>query len=378
MRLLIVMPSWVGDAVMATPALRLLRSRLRGAYIGGLVRPGIDAVLAGTDFFDELHIAHPTGVLGPKFAAARVRPRRYDAALLLTNSFSTALTARIAGIPRRVGYSRDGRGILLTDRLEAPRRADGRWAPIPAVSYYWHAARCLLGDDVPAQPHAALPDARMELATTEAERAAAAELLERAGIPAGAPIAILNPGGNNPAKRWPPERFAALADHLARAHGLRVLINGSPGEAELVGRIAALASTPTAQLPAMGITLGSLKAILAGSSRPCGIMVTNDTGPRHLAAAFGVPVVTLFGPTDHRWTTIPTLPGREAILVADPTLPETEVADDHPERCRIERIEAGEVLAAVDRMLAAAGGGSEGCRPVRTPEMGRGDGPVPP
>src|SRR5687768_2461756 len=139
------MPSWIGDAVMATPALRLIRSALPGAFIGALARPGIDQVLAGSTFFDELHVEHSTGVLGPKFIAAKLRPRRYESALLLTNSFSTALIARIAGIPRRVGYARDARSLLLTDRLHAPKRPDGRYAPIPAVTYYWRAACRLLG-----------------------------------------------------------------------------------------------------------------------------------------------------------------------------------------------------------------------------------------
>ncbi len=346
MRLLVVMPSWVGDAVMATPALRLLRSSLPGGFIGALVRPGIDEVLAGTDFFDEVHIERAAGVMGPKHAAAKVRPRRYDAALLLTNSFSTALITRIAGIPRRVGYNRDGRGMLLTQRLEAPRRPDGRWSPIPAVSYYHHAARALLDPSILTPPTPALPaSARMELATTPAEEAAADDLLSRAGIAPGAPFAVLNPGGNNPAKRWPPDRFAAVGAHLASVHHLRILVSGSPAEADLCAAI--VAQTPgSASLASLGPRLGPLKAVV----RRARIMITNDTGPRHIAAAFGIPVVSLFGPTDHRWTTIPA-PAGEAVLLADPALPETEVADDHVERCRIERIATGSVIAAADRLL---------------------------
>ena len=350
---------------MATPALRLIRSRLPGIFVGGLVRPGIDQVLAGTDLFDELHVEAAAGVMGPKHAAAKVRPRRYDTALLLTNSFSTALISRIAGIPRRIGYARDGRGFLLTDKLEAPRRADGRWAPVPAVAYYLHAARFLLDAATPAKLAASLPSppsppfppgTRLELATTPAQRDAAAELLARAGIAPDAPLAMLNPGGNNPAKRWPEVRFATVA-HWLHARGLNVLINGAPSEAELVSRIAAAARAPVVQLPALGITLGALKGILDARTPAgprCRIMVTNDTGPRHIAAAFGVPVVSLFGPTDHRWTTIPVAPNREAILLADPTLPASEVADDHPDRCRVDRITTESVLLAALGLLAPA------------------------
>ena len=169
------------------------------------------------------------------------------------------------------------------------------------------------------------------------------------------PYAVLNPGGNNAAKRWPAERFAALADHLERAHGLRVLISGSPGEADLAASIAASAETDPIALPGIGMTLGSLKSIIERSE----LLVTNDTGPRHIAAAFGVPMVTMFGPTDHRWTTIPTRPaGPETVLVADPELPLTESANDHPEQCRVDRIGLDSVVRSVDRLLQAARSGA--------------------
>jgi heptosyltransferase II len=377
------MPSWVGDAVMATPALRLLRDRLPGAFIGALVRPGIDEILAGSSFFDELHVERSAGVMGPKHVAAKLRPRRYDAALLLTNSFSTALITRIAGIPRRIGYNRDARGLLLTDRLDAPKREGGRWAVIPAVSYYLHAAAWFLNNNLPRCPaNSEAAGVWMELATTPEQREAGAAILTSAGIPEGAPLAIVNPGGNNPAKRWPPDRFAAVGRHLMERHGCNVLVSGSPAEAELCEQITMKildfgsgildlqrTSTNAPSSPAeiqnpkskiqnppafralnlstAGLRLGSLKAIVERSR----IMVTNDTGPRHIAAAFGIPVVSLFGPTDPRWTTIPA-PGGEIILVADPTLPPEEVADDHPEGCSIERIETGAVIEAVDVLLS--------------------------
>src|SRR5678815_1063929 len=241
LRVIVICPSWVGDVVMATPALRLIRERLKGAFIGALFRPGIDDLLAGTTFFDEVHVDRAAGVMGPKFAAAKLRPRRYDTALLLTNSFSTALIARIAGIPRRVGYNRDARGLLLTDRLDAPKRPDGRWAVVSAVSYYWNAAaefleRCGKGDGLSRGFE--LPSARMELGVSEDQARAGTELLQRAGVSDQERIAILNPGGNNAAKRWPVERFIDIGRTLREKHGLRVLVNGSPAEAEFTGTIA--------------------------------------------------------------------------------------------------------------------------------------------
>ncbi len=355
-RILVVMPSWVGDAVMATPTLRLIRRSFPGAFIGAMVRPGIDALLSGSAFIDEMHVEHVTGVMGPKRSAAKVRGRRYDAAVLLTNSFSTALVTRLAGIPRRIGYDRDSRGLLLTDRLTPRRRRDtppfdrsstdpSAWAPVPACVYYWAlGARLLeLCGHTPPAPDLMGP---MELSATPSDEAAALEVFRRAGVDPESRFGVLNPGGNNAAKRWPAERFAAVADHLWRVHGVRCLVNGSPGESELVSSIvsACAPESGAVAMPGLGVTLASLKGVV----RRARVMVTNDTGPRHIAAAFGVPVVSLFGPTDHRWTTIP---AREVILTADPTLPEEEVADDHPERCRIERIGVGEVIAAVDRVV---------------------------
>lgn len=378
-RVLVVLPSWVGDAVMATPALRAVRRALPGAFIGGLLRSSLAGLLDGTTLLDELHLERAAGMMGPKRVAARVRGVRYDAAILFTNSFSTALVTRLAGIPRRFGYERDARGLLLTDRLEAPKRRDtapysrsrerlSEWAPIPACDYYFALARRFLEtlglDAGPAGP--------LELCVTDEERATSDTILRRIMSPSGTPsagtsksiampssasrIAFLNPGGNNPAKRWPADRFASLAHWLVRERGMRVLVSGAPAEADLtaqiVSRVPGEARQSVIDLPAhlAGHSvslppLALLKAIIARSS----IMVTNDTGPRHIAAALGVPVVSLFGPTDHRWTIIPF--DRERRVIADPSLPAEMVANDHPERCAIDRIELDRVVAAANELL---------------------------
>jgi len=370
LRLLIVLPSWVGDAVMATPSLRVIREALPGAFIGGLARPGIDEVLAGSPFFDEMHVDRAVGMMGPKRVAARIRHRRYDAALLLTNSFSTALISRLAGIPQRIGYDRDARGVLLTDALTPPRRRDtppfnrgegdpGGWAPVPACEYYFTLAQHFLkglGRIAGGRAGRAAIERMgpLELAVLTEDELAADELLRRARVPTSvrdAPsFVVLNPGGNDEPKRWPADRFAALADYLSSHHRLIVLINGAPGEAELVARISAMCRPETrrVELPKYGVTLGTLKALISRSR----LVVTNDTGPRHIAAALGRPVITLFGPTDHRWTSIPFLD--EIRLLADPTLPEEEVANDHPERCRIDRIGLGDVVNAANTLLTSA------------------------
>lgn len=358
-----VMPSWVGDTVMATPALRALREGLRGWFIGGLMRPELAGLLDGTPFLDEVHLDRAAGMMGPKRVAGRLRMRGYSAAILLTNSFSTALIARLAGIPARFGYDRDGRGLLLTDLLVPARRRDvepyarsrtdpGAWAPTPACEYYFDLARRFLEVQGAAAPGSMGP---MELAVSEAERAEFGGLLERAGAPAGR-LVILNPGGNNPAKRWPPSRFAAVAEELVRRGDVTVLVSGSPREAELCAEIVGgVAAGSRGRVFELGPILARSSSgapplsLLRSAIGRAALMITNDTGPRHIAAALGVPVVSLFGPTDHRWTRIPF--ARERIIVADPSLPEEEVANDHPERCSIDRISVEEVLRAADGLL---------------------------
>jgi len=369
LRLLVVAPSWLGDVVMATPAFRLLRSSLKGSYIGALVRPGLDELLAGTNFFDEIHVASSQGMMGPKRSAAKVRGRAYDTALLLTNSFSTALVTRLAFIPRRIGYDRDGRGMLLTERLKPERTGTG-FAPVPMVEYYLRAARAALGGgggggaEREADP-AVRSTARLELGVTPGQDAAAERLLRSGGITGFRPLAILNPGANDQAKRWPAERFAQVGAHLA-ARGMDIAVNGSPGERALVAEVAQLTRRKVeeqsagesggppvvAELPSLGIAIGSLKGVV----RRAAIMITNDTGPRHIAAALGVPTITLFGPTDARWTTLPDDGVARAELLADPTLPAAEVADDHKDRCRMDRIEVRTVVEAVEGVLARANG----------------------
>lgn len=365
-RVLVYLPSWLGDTVMATPAIALVRHALPRSVLMGLGRPGMKELLSGLDVLDDVITADARSALGPVKTAVRLRSMRLDAALLLPNSFSSALTVRLAGVERRVGYDRDGRGSQLTHRLEPLRRPPPHkgYLPVSAVDYYLGAARALLAALGAGVPPGHEPPPKLTLATTRADETLADDVLARGGIRPGEPFALLNPGGNNPAKRWPVERFAALAHHLITERRLKVAINGSPPEAELVGLIAQTIElnhpedgAMVAALPRLGGTIGSLKATV----RRARVMVTNDTGPRHVAAAFGVPTVALFGPTDPRWTTLPpsfTPSGeaREVVLTADPTLPADEVADDHPQRCAMDKIKLADVIAAADRVLGRTAG----------------------
>lgn len=331
-RLVVACPSWVGDCVMATPALRALRQALPEARITLLARPGLEALLAGAPWFDEIIVASNRGWLDPFRLGAQIRDLRADAALLLPNSFRSAGTVWLSRIPRRIGYSRDGRGWMLTDRLPSP---DPR-RPVPAVDYYAALTAWALG--------VATIERRMELFVTDEQQQAADALL--AGV--DKPFALLNPGGNRADKRWPIERFAAVAAELSRQHGLAIVVSGAPAEAVLLDQLATVSSVPVLNLASRGVTLGSLKSAIQRSA----IVITNDTGPRHLAVALDRPVVTLFGPTDHRWTTVNH--SRERIVLAQPFLPEDRMADAWPRECTIDRIAVNDVLHAAASLLADA------------------------
>lgn len=329
-RLVVVAPSWVGDVVMATPVFRALRAGLPQAHITGVMRPGLDDVLRGLPWLDQLTICNMKGPLGVMRLAKAMRRTGATAAMLLPNSFRTAAAARLSGAAIRIGYIRDGRGWLLSHGLEAPQRT----MPIPAVDYYARLACFALDVET--------IDTKLELATTPHEEQQAAAMLHDVDRP----LVVLNPGATRVEKRWPADRFASVADILSASHQLAIAVSGSPKERDLLREIVQAAKTPIINLLERGVTLGSLKAVI----RRARLMITNDTGPRHIAAAFGTPLVTLFGPTDHRWTTLHGV--REHILLAEPFLPEELMADRYPKLCTIERISVGDVVAAAERQIA--------------------------
>ena len=298
-RLLVVMPSWVGDVAMATPTLRALRRLYPAARITALVRASVRPMLDPCPWIDRFVTvrARKKGVNGLRRRGVlplgrRLAAGKFDTAVLLPNSFRSALIARMAGIPRRVGYDRDGRGFLLTDRL-LPRKQMGGWVPVPTRDYYLGLARYLGAVEI---------DATMQLFTRPEQDDTAATMLRKAGCEPGArPLVLLVPGASyGDAKMWSPARFAEVADWCVKEHGAAVAVSGAPKERSVVRAVVDAASQPIANLCEVGVDLGLLKSVIRTSS----LVISNDTGPRHIAAAFGVPVVSLFGPTDPAWTRI--------------------------------------------------------------------------
>jgi heptosyltransferase-2 len=292
MNLAIFLPNWIGDAVMATPALRALRQHFAGARIVGVMKPYVAGVLEGGDWFDEqlLYSGGPwrQGLLA---TAWQLRQRTIDLVVLFPNSFRSALIAWLAGCSRRIGYVRYGRGPLLTDGLSPVRDGRGRLTPSPILDAYNRLAE-----------HAGCPRPthRLELFTTPRDEAAARQVWRQTQLDTHAEVVCLNPGAAfGSAKHWPAEHFTVLARDLADRRGCGVLVLCGPSERTLASQIVALARRPSVHtLSDFPLSLGLTKACV----RRADLLVTTDSGPRHFAAAFDRPVVTLFGPTHIAWT----------------------------------------------------------------------------
>jgi heptosyltransferase-2 len=292
-RIALFLPNWVGDVVMATPAIRAVRAAFPAAELVAVCKPYVADVLAGASWFSNVILSDKHGPRRQRlFAVARkLRENRPDAAVLFSNSFRTALLARLGGCKRAVGFARYGRSFLLTDRLDHKTDARGHFVPTPAIDDYNRLAVALGSPD---------PGHRMELFTTQADEDAATAVWEKFGLARYPRVAALNPGAAfGAAKHWPVASFAALARMLTSRLGCAALVLCGPSEREMARRIAEAARSPhTFSLSDTPLSLGLTKALV----RRADLLVTTDSGPRHFAAAFGTPVVTLFGPTHIAWT----------------------------------------------------------------------------
>ena len=291
--LAVFIPGWVGDAVMATPALMALRAAHPGWCLIGVGKPGPMAVLDGLDLFDAKIVSAGKGWdKGTLEIASQLRPLKVKKSVFLSNSFRTALAAFIGGCGGRVGLAMHGRGMLLNTALAPTLDANGKRAIHPALLEYNRIAMAA-GTEEPGKV--------LRLATLQADEAAANQVWGLAGF-ADRPVVILNPGAAfGLAKFWPRASFAQLARRFAH-QGFGVLLLCGPAEAQLAQAIASDANHPMVQPLANPHgpepSLGLSKACVKRST----LLVTTDSGPRHFAQAFDVPVVTLFGPTHIGWT----------------------------------------------------------------------------
>ncbi len=307
-RLVVRAPNWIGDAVMCEPALRGIRSLFPQAQVTLLAKAAVAELFIGYPDVDHIVVYNDrdihAGLAGKWTLAGTLRRHQFDLAVLFQNAFEAAFITWLAGITRRYGYATDGRVFFLTDPVAVPDRT----TLIHQVGYYWNLLKPLGLVGEPSIP---------ALAVSAGEERAMEAKLASAGIGPADVVIGVNPGSTyGSAKRWLPERFAEAArrliDRVRQDEGKEaaVMVLGAKGEESLGKNIATLVEAKSVALS--GAT--TIRELMAATKR-CRLLLTNDTGPMHIAAAFGVPVVAVFGPTDWR-STSPY--GQERSIVREP------------------------------------------------------------
>ncbi|GJL62137.1 MAG: ADP-heptose--LPS heptosyltransferase [Nitrospirales bacterium] len=296
-RILIRAPNWIGDAVMCTPALMDIRECYPRATITLLARPAIAELLHGHPGINDVllyqHQRTHAGILGKARLIRKLRSQKFQIAILLQNAFEAAFLTMCAGIPERWGYGTDGRSVLLSKAVPTSRNKKS----IHQVRYYQLLIQQVLGRTLPR---------RMQLAAFDQDEECVNQRFPEIGAGKSEYVIGLNPGSvYGSSKRWVPGRFAELADrvvdHIRQMAGsaatVKCVLVGGTGEESLAQTIASLMQETPIVLSGK-TTLRELMVII----KRCSLFITNDTGPMHIAAAFNVPLVAIFGSTDPGYT----------------------------------------------------------------------------
>lgn len=284
-RILVRSANWVGDALMTTPALHSLRCHFPMAHITLLAKPWVIPVFEHNPDLDDIMVFRSEdrhkGHLGLWRLASDVRRDRYDMALLLQNAFEAALLAFLARVPNRIGFTTDGRSLLLTHRIH-------NWRTLKKghlIDYY---LGLLTGAGIAAD------NRKLTLVLTPEEQRDALKRIGQSGLKDKKHLVGLNPGATyGTAKRWPAERFAQLGRRFIDETGAGILIFGADAEKDLGERIAGEIGPGCINLCGQ-TTLRQAMALI----QACTLFVTNDSGLMHVAAALDIPQVALIGPTD--------------------------------------------------------------------------------
>jgi heptosyltransferase-2 len=336
-RLIVRAPNWLGDAVLALPAMTAVRRHFPGAHLAVAGPVPVAALLR------ETTAVHPDEVIeipaAGKAVVTALRAGQFDLGILLPNSFQSAWSLRKAGVPERWGYATSGRGFLLT-RKSQPERGSG----IRHHADYFRALVRGLGITV--------DEAAPRVEATAATRAKTDALLAQLKVPAEATLVGLAPGAAyGEAKQWPPERVAALASRLVRDRGVTCVMVGAAHDKPAARAIETWlrAHAPDTVSRVLDLAGRTSVAGLIGLTERCRAFVSNDSGAMHVAAAMGRPVVAIFGPTDER-STSPV--GDNHTVLTAPVFCRPCMLRDCPidHRC-MKRISADQVFAAVSAAL---------------------------
>jgi heptosyltransferase-2 len=288
-KILIRATNWVGDAILALPALRAVRARFADADIKIVARPYVADIYRDQQICDQLihydaRSIH-AGFSGRERLADELRAQKFDVALLLQNAFDAAWLAWRANIPERIGYARDGRSLLLTKPVRVPKAGE-----IPAHEKFYYLELLRRAGWVNSLPD----ESFIAMTVPELKRRRAVEFLVESGArPHSLRVAVGAGASYGSAKCWPPPRFAELASRLQAQNDADVILFGTAAESAVSNAIAA-----GMRQPPIDLTGKTAIADLPAVHSQCHLFIGNDSGAMHVAAAVGLPVVAVFGPTD--------------------------------------------------------------------------------
>ena len=287
--LLIRVPNWLGDTLMATPAVSAAREMFPKARISILAKPARSVFWENFPGVSRV-LTLDRGAVGFWKCAAEIRKNKFDAALILPSSFSSAFLVFVAGVPERIGWSGEGRDFLLTSPVENPKPRQKH-----LVWEYMELLRKGFGKRVPPHPIRLLSPVALE------SKSQTLALFKKEGVQEAKGLLALAPGATyGPAKRWPLPYWSQLISKLLQERKESILILGGPEE---TGYLEPLVKDYSEKNPRVHLLAGKTPApVLAAVLSKSKILVTNDTGPMHVAAGVGTPVLALFGSTSPLWT----------------------------------------------------------------------------
>jgi lipopolysaccharide heptosyltransferase II len=285
-RILIVNVNWLGDVLFSTVAIKAIKKRYPDCFLGCVVTPRCKQILEDNPYVDEIltfdeRQKHKSLVSKVKFIL-KLRKKKFDAVVLFHRSFTRLLICYLAGIKRRIGYYRKKGGFLLTDKIELPGKQVHR------AEYFTHLVSSLKVE---------IKERNYEFFVNKNSYNDVKSILSENGLSSNEKIIVLNPGGNWALKRWPVENFAKLADKINEELNMKVVISGANKDIELADKIVSMMKTKALILAGRTDLKG-----LAALFKMADAVVSADSGPMHLAAAVGSPVISIFGPTSPKIT----------------------------------------------------------------------------
>lgn len=299
--ILVVNVNWVGDVIFSTPVFKALKKTYPQARVCCLAVPRVREIIESCPYIDDVIIYDEEGEHRGLFKklqlVLQLRQKKFNIAFLLHRSLTRALLVYLANIPERVGYDTKGRGFLLTHKVR-PADKDR----IHRCDYYLHVIESF---------GMTVEDRTCELAVDDDHRSDIRRLLKENGIDDQDEVVVINPGGNWDLKRWPKEQFALLMAQISKERKAKIIVTGAKKDISLAHEIISLSGVEAIILA--GVTnLKQLAALFLRSS----LVISNDSGPLHIANCVGTPTVALFGPTRPE-VTGPRGKGKYAVLQND-------------------------------------------------------------